>query len=244
MSFVSQDDILELTEKMFTEMIKKLFPKKKLPKSPWPRLKYDDVMKKYETDKPDLRRDKNDNDELAFAWVIEQPLFVKQKRDDKFFHGGKADIAPSHHMFTSPNMEDEKLIDKDPLKVRSLQHDLVLNGLEVGGGSIRIHDWKLQEKVFKLLGFDKKQIKDFDHYKRAFSYGAPPHGGIAPGLDRLISILCSEKNIKEVIAFPLTGEARDPLTGAPTKVSDQQLKEVHIKTDIKQKPLPKQQSGN
>lgn len=227
MAFVKQDDILNLVENMLTETIKKLFPNKKITKIPWPRLNYDDVMKKYKTDKPDLRKNKNDKDELAFTWIINFPLFVKQTKED-FFHGSGKSIAPSHHMFTSPKEEDIKYLDKNPLKARSYQHDLVLNGFEIGGGSVRIHNWELQNKIFDLIGFTKEQKAQFEHLERAFKYGVPPHGGIASGIDRLISILLNENNIKEIIAFPLTGEARDPLTGAPSEVTQKQLKEVSI----------------
>lgn len=228
MSFVSQDDVLAITEEMFTNMIKKLFPEKHFTFSPWPRLKYDEVVAKYGTDKPDLRQDKNDPNELAFAWVIDFPLFTEQKAND-FFHGsGTSKWAPSHHMFTRPKEEDLALLDSDPGKVRSYQHDLVLNGLEVGGGSLRIHDPKIQEKIWDLIGFSDQQKKMFAHLIEAFQFGVPPHGGIAPGLDRLVSILCNEKNIREVIAFPLTGDVRDPLMGAPDEVTPEQLKELGL----------------
>lgn len=235
MSFVSQKEILNIVEELFTKMVEEIFPNKKITQKPWPKIEYKEAIKKYKTDKPDLRKNKKDPNELAFAWIINFPLFVKQVREDEFFHGGKAEIAPAHHMFTAPKEEDIKLLDKKPLEVRSYQHDLALNGFEIAGGSMRIHNWSIQNKIFDLLKFDEKQKKEFTHYQRAFSYGTPPHGGIATGIERLISILSNEKNIKEVIAFPLTGEARDPLTGAPGTVMDQQLKEIHIKTDLKQK---------
>ena len=229
MSFVSQDEILDLTEAMFTSMIAKLFPDKHFTVLPWPRLKHADVVSQYGTDKPDLRKDKNDPNELAFAWVIDFPLFTKQSAED-FFHGsGKSQWAPSHHMFTRPKEEDLPLLETDPGKVHSYQHDLVLNGLEVGGGSLRIHDPKIQEKIWDLIGFSAEQKQQFAHLIEAFSYGVPPHGGIAPGLDRLVSLLCGEKNIREVIAFPLTGDVRDPMMGAPSEVSPEQLKELGIK---------------
>src|SRR3989339_2087189 len=229
MSFVSQDDVLNLTEGMFTTMVKKLFPEKHLTFSPWPRLKHFDVRKKYNTDKPDLRKNKNDTNELAFAWIVDFPLFTEQSAED-FFHGsGNSKWAPSHHMFTRPKEEDLPLLDTEPGKVRSYQHDLVLNGLEVGGGSLRIHDPVIQEKIWDLIGFSQEQKKQFAHLIEAFQYGVPPHGGIAPGLDRLVSILCGEKNIRETIAFPLTGDVRDPLMGAPDEVSKEQLKELGLK---------------
>jgi aspartyl-tRNA synthetase len=230
MSFMTQEEILNLTEQMFTKMIKQLLPEKKITLEPWPRLSYDEVMQRYGTDKPDLRKDKNNPNELAFAWIIDFPLFVKQSKDD-FFHGsGQAALAPSHHMFTAPKQEDVHLLDTDPAKAHSYQHDLVLNGIEVGGGSIRIHQSEIQKKVWDIIGFSEEQKKEFDHLITAFKYGVPPHGGIAPGFDRLISILAGEQNIREVIAFPLNGDARDPLMDAPSKVTNEQLKEANIKS--------------
>ncbi len=228
MSFVEQDEILQLVEDMFTSMIKKLLPAKHFTYSPWPRLNYSEVMAKYGTDKPDLRKNQADAGELAFTWIVDFPLFNKQTAED-FFHGsGKSQWAPSHHMFTRPKEEDLPLLETDPGKVRSYQHDLVLNGLEVGGGSLRIHDAAVQEKIWDLIGFSAEQKQQFSHLLEAFSYGVPPHGGIAPGLDRLVSILCGEKNIREVIAFPLTGDVRDPLMNAPAEVSKEQLEELGI----------------
>lgn len=233
MSFVEQEDILSLTEDLFTKMVKELFPQKHFTFSPWPRLKYDDVMKEYNSDKPDLRKDKNNPDELAFAWVVDFPLFTPQTKEDYFHGSGKAKFAPSHHMFTSPKKEDIALLDRDPLKAKSYQHDLVLNGYEVGGGSVRIHDPKLQDKIFDLIGFSKEQKERFDYFLKAFEYGAPPHGGIAPGLERLLMILLNEPNLREVIAFPLTGDGKDLMTGAPSEVFEEQLKELKIKIDEK-----------
>jgi len=232
MSFVEQKDILNLIEKLFTDMIKKVFPEKKFTQEPWPRLSHAEVMKKYNTDKPDLRKDKKDPDELAFAWIIDFPLFVRQTEED-YFHGAGKNFAPSHHMFTAPKKEDISMLDKDPLKVKSYQHDLALNGYEVGGGSIRIHDPKIQEKIFDLIGFDKKQKEQFKHLLEAFEYGVPPHGGIAPGIDRLLMVLTGNPSLKELIAFPLTGDARDPLMDSPIEVTEKQLKDVHIKISDK-----------
>src|SRR5258705_9441109 len=144
MSFVTQEDILQMAEKLFTELVKEVFPEKKIQQSPWPRISHKDAKEKHGNDKPDLRKDKNDPNELAFCWVIDFPLFTEQSKDD-FFHGsGKAKWAPSHHMFTAPHPADVKLLDTDPGRVRGLQHDMVLNGFEVGGGSVRIHDPKIQ----------------------------------------------------------------------------------------------------
>jgi len=229
MSFVEQDDILELTEKMFTKMIETLFPEKKITKTPWPRLSYKEAKEKYRSDKPDLRKNKKDKNELAFVWVIDFPLFVPQSKED-FFHGsGKAKFAPSHHMFTSPHPEDLKLLEKDPLKVRGLQHDLILNGFEVGGGSIRISNSKIQEKVFELIGFSKKQKEQFSHLLEAFEYGVPPHGGIAPGIDRLLMAILGEPNLREVMAFPTSTSGKTSVMEAPSKASKEQLVQLGIK---------------
>lgn len=228
MSFVDQEDILSLTEKMFTAMIKEVFPEKKISQEPWPRITHAESMEKYGNDKPDMRKDKNDPNELAFCWVIDFPLFVPQSEDDKF-HGVDSKYAPSHHMFTAPQEEDIPLLDTDPFKVKSYQHDLALNGFEVGGGSIRIHDPKLQEKIFDIIGFTDEQKNQFSHLLEAFKYGVPPHGGIAPGFDRLMMALTGEDSIKEVIAFPLTGDAKDPLLNSPSAVAQKQLDDVHIK---------------
>ncbi len=228
MSFMTQDEILDLTENMFTDMVKELFPDKKITQTPWPRLDYDEVMKKYKTDKPDLRKNKDDKDELAFAWVINFPLFAKQTEEDKF-HGAGDTWGPSHNMFTAPKEEDIKLLDTDPGAAKSYQHDLVLNGFEVGGGAVRIHDMQVQEKVWDLIGFDAKQKEQFKHYLEAFKYGVPPHGGIAPGFDRLLMVLLGEKNLKEVTAFPLTSDGRDPMMDSPAEVNQEQLDELHLK---------------
>lgn len=234
MSFVKQEDILRTVEEMFTKLLENLYPEKHVTFSPWPKLSYDDVMKQYGTDKPDMRKDKNDQNELAFAWVIDFPLFVKQTKEDHF-HGAGNDLAPSHHMFTAPKEEDIELLDSDPSKARSYQHDLVLNGLEAGGGSIRIHNPMVQDKVFDLIGFSKEDKKKFAHLLEAFEYGVPPHGGIASGIERLVMILQNEKNLREVTPFPLTGDGRDPMLSSPSTVSKSQLDDLGLRIDDKNK---------
>jgi len=233
MSFVTQEDILKLTEELFTQMVKKVYPDKKLSSSPWPRLTHKEAMEKYGTDKPDLRKDKKDINELAFAWIIDFPLFVEQNKED-FFHGsGSAKFAPSHHMFTAPNPEDIKYLDKDPMKVRGLQHDMVLNGYEVGGGSIRIHDSKVQSKIFELIGFTKEQQGQFEHMLTAFKHGVPPHGGVAPGIDRLLMVIQGEPSLREVMAFPMTASGNTAVMDAPNIASKEQLKELNVKVSKK-----------
>jgi aspartyl-tRNA synthetase len=228
MSFVKQEEILDLVEDMITKMVKELFPEKHFTQTPWPRLNYQEVMEKYHSDKPDLRKDKNNANELAFAWIINWPLFMPQTAEDKFIGAGDT-WGPAHNMFTAPKEEDLSLLDTDPGKVRSYQHDMILNGFEVGGGAIRIHDMKIQEKVWDIIGFKAEQKEQFKHYFEAFKYGVPPHGGIAPGLDRLLMVLLGEKNLKEVTAFPLTSDGRDPLMDSPSEVSKEQLDELKLK---------------
>ncbi|MBT4210024.1 MAG: aspartate--tRNA ligase [Candidatus Komeilibacteria bacterium] len=227
MSFMTQEEILDLTERMFTEMVETLFPEKKITQKPWPRIDHDESMKKYGNDKPDLRKDKNDLNELAFAWIVNFPLFAEQTDEDRFVGAGDT-WGPSHNMFTAPKEEDIPLLDSDPGKVRSYQHDLALNGFEVGGGAVRIHDMKIQEKVWDLIGFSDEQKKQFQHYYEAFKYGVPPHGGIAPGLDRLLMVILGEKNLKEVTAFPLTSDGRDPMLDSPADVGKEQLDELGL----------------
>lgn len=228
MSFVTQEDILELTETLFSSLVKDLFPEKHITKTPWPRLSHKAAMEKYGTDKPDLRVDKNDPNELAFSWTIDFPLFTQQS-DADFFHGsGKAKFAPSHHMFTAPHPEDIALLDTDPMKVRGLQHDLVLNGFEVGGGSIRIHQREVQSKVFDLIGFTEKQKHEFSHMLTAFSYGVPPHGGIAPGIDRFMMAVLGEPSVREVMAYPTSASGQISVMDAPSEATSDQLTELGI----------------
>lgn len=229
MSFVTQEDILQLIEKMFTELVEKLVPEKHISVSPWPRLTHKEAKEKYGTDKPDLRKDKSDPTELAFSWTLDFPLFTEQSKDDFYYGSGKAKFAPSHHMFTAPHPDDVELLYTDPTKVRGLQHDLVLNGFEVGGGSIRIHQPEIQEQVFDLIGFSAEQKQQFNHMLTAFKFGVPPHGGIAPGIDRLTMALMGEPSVREVIAFPTSSSGQTAVMDAPSEASPEQLKELGIK---------------
>jgi len=137
-----------------------------------------------------------------------------------------------HHPFCMPREEDLTLLGKEPLKVRSKTYDLVLNGVELGTGSIRIHDSKLQKRVFQLLGISEKEISSkFGFFLEALEYGAPPHGGIALGLDRLVMIMAGRETIRDVIAFPKTQKATSPLTGSPSFVTEEQLKELSLKVE-------------
>lgn len=222
MSFVEQEDVMKTTEELMIHLAKTVVPDKKIKKIPFPVLTYDEAAKKYKTDKPDLREDKKNPDELAFCWVVDFPLFEWSEAEKK--------LVSAHHPFTMPHKDDLEDLEEHPLDVRAYAYDLVLNGYEVGGGSIRIHDRNLQSKIFRLLGVGKDEAEDrFGHMFEAFTYGAPPHGGIAPGLDRLAMIFAGEPNIREVMAFPKTSDARDLMMGAPSELPESQLKEAHIK---------------
>jgi len=168
-----------------------------------------------------------DPDTLAFAWVVEMPMF---ERDEET--GG---IKAVHHQFTAPLDEDEPLLETDPLAVRAKQYDLVCNGYELAGGSIRIYQRAVQEQVFRLLGIPEDQTEaQFGHMLRAFEYGTPPHGGIAPGVDRIVMLLAGEDNIREVIPFPKNQSAQDLMGGAPSSVAPGQLEELHIRVQLPQ----------
>lgn len=222
MSFVTQEDIWTIVESMMIAMVKEVCPEKKITQTPFPRITYKECMEKYKTDKPDLRKNKEDKNELAFMWLIDAPLFKYSQTDKK--------LVSSHHPFTMPNDQDKHLLESSPEKVRAYAYDLVLNGFEVAGGSIRIHIKEIQDQIFKLLGVSEEEKgRRFGHLLEAFQYGAPPHGGIAPGVDRIVAILAGESVIREVMAFPKTGDARDMMMGAPSKITENQLKDVHIR---------------
>ncbi len=158
-----------------------------------------------------------------YVWVTEFPLFVGVDKET-------GQPKPGHHPFCQPHPEDLDKFETDPLSVRSLAYDLVLNGWELGSGSIRIHDSEMQRRVFTVLGISEEEAnRKFGFFLKPFTYGAPPHGGFAFGLDRLVAILAGEENIREVIAFPKTQSGQDPMTNAPTRAENKQLDELGIR---------------
>ncbi|HRY36531.1 MAG TPA: aspartate--tRNA ligase [Candidatus Magasanikbacteria bacterium] len=222
MSFTNQEEILNLLEEAMIKLVEEYYPEKKIMQKPFPRLTWQEAKDKYDSDKPDLRQDKTDKNELAFAWVVDFPMFEYSEEEKK--------LVAVHHPFTRPQEEDLSLLEKEPLKARAVAYDLVLNGFEVGGGSMRIHERDLQNKIFELLGLTKEEIESrFGHILEAFTFSPPPHGGLALGLDRLVMLLQGEENIREVMAFPKTSDARDLMMGAPSSVSPKALDDAHIK---------------
>ena len=220
LSFVDQEEVMAYNEAMLIELVKTVYPEKRISQIPFPRISYAESMEKYGNDKPDMRVNKDDPNELAFCWVVDFPMF---ERDDE---GG---VQAVHHPFTSPKLEDAELLNSEPLKARANAYDIVLNGYEIGGGSIRIHKRDLQNKIFELLGLSPETIQSrFGHILTAFEYGAPPHGGIAWGMERLVMLLQNEPNIREVMAFPKTGEGRDLMMGAPSEMPEKTLRELNI----------------
>ena len=158
---------------------------------------------------------------FAFCWVTDFPMFEWSKEENC--------LTAAHHPFCSIKDEDIKFLEKEPMKARAKAYDLVLNGVEIGGGSIRIHKPELQSKIFEILKISQEDAKHrFGHMLTAFTFGAPPHGGIAWGLDRLIMIFCDEPNIREVIAFPKDQHARDLMLDAPSELPEKQIREMNI----------------
>lgn len=216
MSFIEEEDIYNLMERLMKYTFKEILNVNL--KTPFRRMTYAEAMKKYKSDKPDLRPETGEK--YAFLWVTDFPMFEFSEEENRF--------VSVHHPFTCPNIEDIKYLHSDKAKVRSRAYDLVLNGIELGGGSIRISDEKLQQDVFQALGIEEKEQRHkFGFLLDALRF-APPHGGLAFGVDRWAMLMAGMDSIREVIAFPKNKDARDLMLDSPSKVSEQQLKEAHI----------------
>lgn len=228
MSFIERDDFLDLFERLLIQLVKTVFPEKKIQQIPFPRIPYKEAMEKYKTDKPDLREDKNDKNVLAFCWIVDFPYFEK---NDPALTMKKSKWTFVHNPFSAPKSEcmDDLMHQKNIGDILANQYDIAMNGWELGSGGIRNNNPEAISKVFEIMGYDKKEIMEkFGHIIEAYTYGAPQHGGIGFGLDRFVALLLGEPNIREVIAFPKTGDGRDLMMSAPNEIYPEQLKELHI----------------
>ena len=216
MSFIGEEDVYALNEGLMKFVFKQVLGEEL--KIPFPRISYAEAIKKYKTDKPDLR--KETGQKFAFAWIVDFPMFEFSETENR--------LVSMHHPFTCPHLDDLKFLDNNKEKMRSRAYDLVLNGYELGGGSIRISDEELQREVFKSLGIgEKEQRQKFGFLLDALRF-APPHGGIAFGIDRWAMILAEKESIREVIAFPKNKEAKDLMLDTPSEVSREQIQELGI----------------
>jgi len=227
LAFAEQEEVMALNESLLIALAQKLVPEKKIMQIPFPRLTYREAMDKYGTDRPDLRENNppvgGDPNSLAFCWIVDFPFFEKTDEGKYTF---------THNPFSAPKPEYlASLLKKEKIgEILTSQYDVVLNGFEIGGGSIRNHKPQALGKVLEIIGYTSEQInQNFGHMLEALASGAPPHGGIAWGLDRLIALLAGEPNIREVIAFPKTGEGRDLMMNAPAPITNEQLEELKIK---------------
>jgi aspartyl-tRNA synthetase len=229
LSFVTEEDVMNLNEAILIELVKKFYPEKRIQQVPFPRITYHEAMSKYGNDRPDIREDKNDPNLLAFLWVTDFPAFERTGEDNV---DGTGEWTFTHNPFAKPKDEfaEDFLAKQNIENIISTQYDITLNGFEIGGGSIRSHTSQWQRNTFEIMGYSDERIQtNFGHMLTALDFGAPPHGGIAWGFDRLLMLLENEPNIRELIPFAKTGEGRDLMMEAPAKVSEKQLKELGIK---------------
>lgn len=225
MSFAEREDVMRLNEELLVKLVTELYPEKHIQEVPFPRLSYAEAMAHYHTDRPDLRKDTNDPNLLAFCWVIDFPFFEKTDGGGWTF---------THNPFSAPKPEcmEDLLAKRNVPAILTNQYDIVLNGWEIGGGSIRNHRSEALRAALSIMGYEGERVeRNFGHMLEAFDFGAPPHGGIAWGMDRVVMILEGEPNIREVIAFPKTGDGRDCMMGAPSEASPEQLHELSISVE-------------
>ena len=221
MSFVTEQDIRSTVEELMTHVVESCG--KRVQQKPFPVFTHEEAMAKFGADKFDLREDKNDPDIFAFTWVVDFPLFEKDEETGK--------LTFAHNPFSAPKPEHvEKLLKgEDYESLRAQQYDLVCNGYELASGGVRISNPKVQRKVFEIMGLSPEETEErFGHLINAYKYGAPPHAGIAPGLDRLVMLLAGEKDIREVIAFPMSSQGQTAVMDAPSEATPKQLKELHL----------------
>jgi aspartyl-tRNA synthetase len=217
MSFVDEEDVFAVTERLFQRIFQEI-KGIDLP-VPFPRLSHKEAMEKYNSDKPDLRKEGED---FAFVWIVDFPLFKLNEETQRW--------ESEHHPFTSINPDDAHFLESEEYdRIRSRSYDLVLNGSEIGSGSVRIHKKDMQKKIFDIIGIDDKEAEErFGFLLKSFLYGAPPHAGVAYGVDRLVAILTGLDSIRDTIAFPKTQKGNCLITDAPSDVSIAQLQELSL----------------
>lgn len=228
MSFVTEEDIMNLNEKLLIDVVAKFYPEKRIQEIPFPRISYKDAMEKYGNDRPDFRENKEDENLLAFGWVVDFPMFEKTGEEN---FDGTGEWTFTHNPFSKPRDEffDDFMNKENIENILTSQYDITLNGYEIGGGSIRNFKPEALHKTFEIMGYSDERIeKNFGHFLEALKFGAPPHGGIAWGFDRLMMILENEPNIRETITFAKTGDGKDLLLDAPADISDKQKRELGL----------------
>lgn len=222
-AFTNQEEVLQLTERFVTLVTEKLG--KHVQEKPFPRLTFKEAQKKFHSDKPDLRKDKSDKNLMAYVWITDFPML--EEKDD-------GSLGAVHHPFTAVKEELRGKVSSgmsrpELLKITAQQYDLALNGYEIFGGSIREHKGENLSRIFEVLGYERSRIeRDFGHLLEAFTYGVPPHGGIAGGFDRWMQVLMGERSIREVVAFPTSGSGKAAVMDSPSLVEKEQLEPLGI----------------
>lgn len=233
MSFTSEEEVMKLSESLLIEIVKNFYPEKRIQTVPFPKMSYKEAMEKYGTDRPDIREDKEDENLLAFLWVVDFPMFEKTDTENI---DGTGDWTFTHNPFSRPKDDFfEKFMNKEDIaNILTTQYDIVLNGFEIGGGSLRNHKAEALKTTFEIMGYSPERIEtSFGHILQALKLGAPPHGGIAWGFDRLLMVLENEPSIREVIPFSKMSDGKDPLMNAPSSITEKEMDELGI--EIKKK---------
>jgi aspartyl-tRNA synthetase len=224
MSFVTEQEVRAIVEEMMIHVVESCG--KRVLQKPFPTYTHEEAIAKFGSDKFDMRPDPKDPDLFAFAWVTDFPLFEFDEEEKRYTF--------AHNPFSAPKPEHEQALmeGRDFGSLRAQQYDLVCNGFELASGGVRISKPAVQRKVFEIMGLSEAETEErFGHLIRAYEYGAPPHAGIAPGLDRLVMLLAGEKDIREVIAFPMSSRGQTSVMEAPSVASPKQLRELALKID-------------